>query len=237
METRTEDANSEMEKLRAEVNSIRWFHRIDLGNGLVTPGVDIAAEEKIAFVKLPADLSNRSVLDVGAWDGLFSFEAERRGASRVLATDSYIWKGDGWGSKAGFELARRVLRSKVEDLTIDVMDLSPEIIGVFDVVLFLGILYHLRHPLLALEKVASVTRDFMILTTWVDLIDIPRPAGAFYPTNELGNDPTNWWGFNPACIKAMLADVGFSRIESVSEMPTTSTSGTARVMSFHAWRK
>ena len=66
-----------------------------------------------------------SVLDVGAWDGFFSFEAERRGAARVLAIDSFSWEGDGWGSKAGFELAHEALGSRVESRTIDVLDLSP----------------------------------------------------------------------------------------------------------------
>ena len=94
-----------------------------------------------------------SVLDIGAWDGFFSFECERRGASRVVAADYFSWHGSGWGTKAGFTLARDVLGSKVEDVDIDVMDLTPERVGTFDLVLFLGVLYHLRHPLLALERV------------------------------------------------------------------------------------
>ena len=66
-----------------------------------------------------------TVLDVGAWDGFFSFEAERRGAKRVLATDFDSWLGKTWGSKAGFELARRALTFRVDDMTIDVLELSP----------------------------------------------------------------------------------------------------------------
>ena len=82
---------------------------------------------------MPASLAGKSVLDVGAWDGFFSFEAERRGASRVLATDSYVWDGShDWGSKRGFELARTALNSKVEDRVIDVLDLAPDKIGMFD---------------------------------------------------------------------------------------------------------
>jgi tRNA (mo5U34)-methyltransferase len=138
------------------------------------------------------------VFDIGAWDGFYSFEAERRGAKRVLATDSFTWSGQGWGSKRGFELARKLLNSKVEDLNIDVMDLSPEKVGMFDVVLFLGVLYHLKHPMLALERVFSVTKELLILDTHVDLLGSKRPAIAFYPGSEVNRDNTNWSGPNPA---------------------------------------
>ena len=152
------------DELKQQVAAIRWFHRIDLGEGMVTPGLDDTAA-KLRRVRLPEDLRGRSVLDIGAWDGFFSFEAERRGASRVLAVDSFCWSGEGWGSKAGFQLARSVLRSKVEDAEMEVLDLAPEKIGTFDVVLFFGVLYHMRHPLLALERVASVTGSHLILET------------------------------------------------------------------------
>ena len=201
--------------LRIKADSIRWYHRIDLGQGVVTRGVD-NSPERLARVQLPLDLSGRSVLDVGAWDGFFSFEAERRRASRVVATDHYAWHGTGWGTgqgKAGFELARTVLNSRVEDVDIDVMDLSPERVGSFDVVLLLGVLYHLPHPLLALQRVASVTRHLLILETVVDMVGLSRPAAAFYPDRELNDDPTNWWGPNHAAVAGMLRSAGFARVE------------------------
>ncbi|HYD83327.1 MAG TPA: hypothetical protein VEA63_04730, partial [Opitutus sp.] len=101
------------EELLQQVTAIRWFHQIPLGNGVVTPGIDDSVA-KLRRVELPPSLGGKTVLDVGAWDGFFSFEAEKRGASRVVAIDSYCWNGDGWGSKRGFELARRALGSKVE---------------------------------------------------------------------------------------------------------------------------
>ncbi len=205
----------ETEDIRRSVAEIEWFHTIDLGHGIVTPGLD-DTPRKLADIKMPADLSGRTVLDIGAWDGFFSFEAERRGAKRVLATDSFCWSGDAWGSKQGFELARQALGSEVEDRFIDVMDLSPEAVGVFDLVLFLGVLYHLRHPLLALEKVAAVTTGCLILETEVDLIGARHPAMAFYPGTELNNDPTNWWAPNPRALAGMLKAAGFSRIEVVT---------------------
>lgn len=208
--------------LQAKVNALRWYHTIDLGNGLVTRGVD-DTPAKLPGIRLPADLSGKTVLDIGAWDGFFSFEAERRGAAHVVAADYYSWHGVGWGTgqgKAGFELARTMLGSQVEDVDVDVMDLSPKTVGgPFDVVLFLGVLYHLRHPLLALERVASVTGGLLILETVVDMVGTGRPAAAFYPDRELNNDPTNWWGPNPAAVEGMLRSAGFASVTQVTPTP------------------
>jgi tRNA (mo5U34)-methyltransferase len=206
----------ELESLKREVAATKWWHTIDLGRGIVTPGLD-PTPARLPEMRFPDDLTGLSVLDVGAWDGFFSFEAERRGARRVLATDSFCWGLGGWGSKAGFDLARRALGSRVEDLVIDPLELSPERIGMFDLVLFIGVLYHMRHPLLALERVFSVTRDQLILQTQVDLSALDRPALAFYQGAELNNDPTNWCGPNPAAVVAMLRVVGFREIRIVSQ--------------------
>jgi tRNA (mo5U34)-methyltransferase len=206
------------DELQQRVNALRWYHTIDLGQGLVTRGID-NTPERLARVRLPESLSGQSVLDIGAWDGFFSFEAERRRASRVVATDYYAWHGVGWGTgegKAAFQLAREVLGSRVEDVDVGVMDLSPERVGTFNVVLFLGVLYHLPNPLLALERVASVTEDLLILETVVDMVGVNRPAAAFYPGRELSGDPTNWWGPNHAAVEGMLHSVGFSRVEVIT---------------------
>lgn len=208
-------AGMPIEDLRSRVAALRWYHTIDLGNGIITEGVD-ETPYRLARLDLPASFAGRTVLDIGAWDGFFSFEAERRGASRVVAADYYSWHGSGWGTKAGFTLAREALQSRVEDVDIDVMDLSPDRIGTFDVVFFLGVLYHLPHPLLALERVASVARDLLILETVVDMVGVRQPAAAFYPGRELNNDPTNWWGPNVPAVAAMLHTVGFRHVETVS---------------------
>ena len=182
--------------LRQRVAAHRWYHSIDLGNGLVTPGID-DTPVRLARLALPGSLAGQTVLDIGAWDGFFSFECERRGAARVVAADYYSWHGTGWGAKAGFELAREALGSRVEDIDVDVMDISPDRLGTFDVVLFLGVLYHLRHPLLAIEKIAAVTRGTLILETVVDLVGLGRPAMAFYPGRELNADPDQLVGTQP----------------------------------------
>jgi tRNA (mo5U34)-methyltransferase len=210
------------DNLQAHVNALRWYHTIDLGHGVITKGVD-NTPERLARVQLPADLSGRSVLDIGAWDGFFSFEAERRGAARVVASDYYAWHGLGWGTsqgKAAFQLAREALSSRVEDVDVDLMDLRPDRIGSFDVVLLLGVLYHLPNPLLALERVAAVTKDLLILETVVDMVGISRPAAAFYPDKELNGDPTNWWGPNQAAVQGMLRSVGFSRVDVITPVPS-----------------
>jgi len=134
------------EQLSQKVFSRPWFHRIDLGGGIVTPGVD-NSPSKLQHIHLPEDLTGKSVLDIGAYDGFFSFEAERRGARRVVATDQYCWKLTGMGDGEGFKIAHDALGSRVEAKLIPVEEISPETVGVFDVVLFLGVLYHAPDPL------------------------------------------------------------------------------------------
>src|SRR5277367_1579891 len=100
----------DQDTLRRRVADTTWFHTIDLGNGIVTQGVD-DTPRKLDGIELPRELAGKSVLDIGAWDGFFSFEAERRGASRVVAADFHSWSDSdqSWGTKAGFELAREAL--------------------------------------------------------------------------------------------------------------------------------
>ena len=78
------------------MDEINWFHSIPLDDGTVTPGLD-SSMDKLEQVCLPKDLSGKTVLDIGAWDGFFSFQAEKAGAKRVLATDHFCWSGPGWG--------------------------------------------------------------------------------------------------------------------------------------------
>ena len=199
--------------LRQEVAAISWWHTIDLGNGVVTPGID-KTREKIEQLKLPADLTGKSVIDIGAWNGGLSFECERRGAARVLATDWYCWNaGTNTEGRKGFDIARRALGSRVEDLEIKVEDISPETVGMFDVVLFLGVLYHAEDPLGYLRRVRSICKGSAVIETAVDLLDYPRPALAFYEGGALNNDPTNFFGPNQLAVEAMCREVGFRKVE------------------------
>jgi len=113
-------------------------------------------------------------------------------------------------------LARKVLRSKVEDMQIDILEMSEEKVGTFDVVFFMGVLYHMRHPLLALEKLASVTRGMAIIESVSGFLWCRKPVIPFYPGTELHNDASNWCAPNPAATVAMLKVAGFREAKIVS---------------------
>ena len=199
------------ERLRAEVATREWFHTIDLGNGIRTPGRKDTIAEVDVF-HLP-EVAGRTVLDVGAYDGFYSFEAEKRGAARVLATDDWVWNWPGSDARRNFDLAHEVLGSRVETQVVSVESLTPEAIGgTFDVVLFLGVLYHAPDPIGYLKRVRSVTADIAVIETAVDLLDIPVPAAAYYPGAALGGDGSNHFGPNPLCVHGWLMEAGFSRV-------------------------
>lgn len=196
-----------------------WWHRIEVGYGIVTPGHhgDIhhptGDKNLLENMQLPKDLRKKSVLDIGAWDGFYSFEAEKRGASPVLAIDNFYRGKEGKTGIQGFETAKEILNSKVEFKKASVYDLNPEEFGTFDIVLCLGVLYHLRHPLLGLEKIYSVAKDMLILETHYDPYHLGKPLGVFYENNETNDDASNWWGFNEAGVLALLRAAGFRNPE------------------------
>ena len=200
------------EELTAAAAEITWFHTMDLRPGLRTSGI-YDPSRTLPRLHLPDRLAGQTVLDVGAWDGYYSFEMERRGAD-VLATDDYSWGGGGWGTKAGFDLAHAAFGSRVRSLQIDPLELSPDALGGrFDIVLMLGVLYHLRDPLRVLERVAAVTAGLLVLETEVGMLLTRRPAAEFFPGTELNDDPTNWWAPNVAAMTGMLRAVGFRTVE------------------------
>ena len=219
------------EDLQALVNQLPWHHQIDFGDGVISPGRgENGSLRAAADVYFRHGIAGKSFLDIGCWDGFNSFEASRRGASRVLATDHFAWSDQCWGNRQSFELARAHLAPTVEVMNIDLPDLTPERIGRFDVVLFAGVFYHLRHPFMTLEGVARLASQMLIVETWLDARDQDRPMMVFYPGSELANDHTNWWGPNRLCVEAMLRDVGFSRAE-FAEQPVHADRGI-----FHAHR-
>jgi tRNA (mo5U34)-methyltransferase len=212
--TQEERSLTGTEVLAERVASLRWYHRMPLPGGIVTPGV-ADAHRVISRLNLPQSLAGKSVLDIGAWDGYYSFACAQRGATRVLATDSFAWSGECWGSKEGFLLARNALNLNrvVEDQNIDIMEISPDRVGgTFDVVLLLGVLYHLRDPITALERVASVCNDLLIIETEIALEWLPWAAARVYPDRELNEDDTNWYAYNVRALKGLLRRAGFKEI-------------------------
>jgi tRNA (mo5U34)-methyltransferase len=198
------------------VPHINWFHSHVFGNGAVATGKKslntLRGEAQFVF-KYP--VAGLSVLDIGAWDGFFSFEAERRGARDVLATDHFCWSGEGWGTKAGFDHAHAQFGSKVRSLDIDVFDLDPRELGQFDVVLFLGVFYHLRNPIGGLEQVFKMTRELAVIETAVDELDNDNAVMRYYLGRELGGDETSFFLPNVKCLDYILRDIGFRKFECV----------------------
>ncbi len=201
-----------------------WGQSIPLGEGIVTPGKVMDNFLTLRRLHLPDDLGGKEVLDIGAWDGFYSFECEKRGA-KVFAIDNLCRmmrpdekKYAHLGSK-GFQVAKEILGSKVKYRNMDVYDISPEKIGRFDIVLFLGVLYHLKYPLLALEKIAKVCKDLLIVES-AFLRTLSRRALLQYAeADSFNQDPTNWHIPNVRAIKAMLRDVGFRKIEVIYKTP------------------
>jgi tRNA (mo5U34)-methyltransferase len=197
-----------------------WYHQIEVAPGVVTPGIN-DTQQILAALRLPERLDGLRVLDIGARDGFFSFECERRGAE-VVAIDSMP------PGQTGFPIAKELVGSNVEILQRNVYELSPEEFGTFDLILFLGVLYHLRDPMLALDRIWSVSRDKLIVETqtiddallvgdgeFKRLADLnPElekiPLMQFFPGDSLNADATNMWAPNQAGLAAMLEEVGFA---------------------------
>jgi tRNA (mo5U34)-methyltransferase len=240
--------------LKEKVAGISWYHSIDLGaagGGIVTPGNP--PDENVVNRGLP-DLEGKTVLDIGAWDGFWSFLAEKRGAAQVTAMDHYAWcvdfpkRLDYWErcekegttpdfrldftefwrpetmpGRAGFDLARNVLGSSVEPIVSDFMDADPAVVGTFDVVFFLGVLYHLREPLTALERVKALTREVAVIETEAIAV-LAMPNARFLEFHESGGlrgDYTNWFVPTEKALHALCDAAGFSRVETKVGPPPT----------------
>lgn len=266
------DVASESRVLADEVDAIPfWWHSIELGMGVVTPGVKSPAQhaQELAAFRLP-HLQGKSVLDIGAWDGFYSFAAERFGANLVVALDHHVWgldheaknkykaecrkKGiapqhpklipelwrwDELPGKRGFDLARRVLKSRVVPEVRDLMELDAASFGTFDVVLFLGVLYHMDNPLESLRRVRQVTNEVAIIETEAIVLGgfEDRPMCEFFPVNaKLLDDPTNFWAPNASALVGLCLTAGFKRVELLTKRPKARRGKIVRYrLVAHAW--
>lgn len=229
-----------------------WYHSVEV-DGTTTPGLRPRAQLEAQWrdMQLPP-LARKSVLDIGAWDGYFSFRAESEGAARVLALDHYVWSLDlaeqqrRWREcvaantpimdyqrmpgvwqpgtlpgKRGFDTLHRLKSSRVEQLVGDYATIDPVLVGNFDVVFYLGVLYHAPDPLAAIRRVALYTRELAVIET--EAIHMPgheaRPMFEFFPTNELNGDTSNWYAPNAAAVAALCKAAGFAEFRALTAAP------------------
>ena len=203
--------------LAEEIKKHFWWHTIDLGGGVVTPGrktADIMQREAAALFE-GVDLQGKTFLDVGAWNGGFSVEARRRGAKRIVGLDHYTWNHPLFRGRETFDLVSKAFGDRFEavDIDLDSPRLSLESLGQFDVVLYAGVFYHLVDPIAASREVAARASELLILETHIEEIETGgRPAMLFYPGAELNGDASNWWGPNVECVVELLKLFGFPHV-------------------------
>jgi tRNA (mo5U34)-methyltransferase len=209
-----------------------WFHNIDLNGVQTAPDHFLSDYPNVKWRQfehaIPADLTGKTVLDIGCNAGFYSIQMKRRGADRVLGIDF----DDRYLEQARF--AAEVTGQDIEFRKLSVYDVA-DLGETFDVVLFMGVLYHLRHPLLALDLIHEhVAGDLLIFqsmqrgskevapvqanyTFWEEKhFDEPGYPKMHFIEHEYADDWTNWWAPNAACVEAMLRSAGFS-IESHPE--------------------
>jgi tRNA (mo5U34)-methyltransferase len=223
------------EQIQGELKRLApWFHRIDLGDGLYTKTESVMGEPvdhplgpwQTIQTLIPRDLSGKTVLDVGCNAGFYAFETKRRGASRVLGVD-----GQRQHVRQGL-FVRKVLGLDVEFRRLNVYDVNPRSVGRFDITLALGLLYHLKHPILALENLYQVTKELLIIETAI----MPRERtpesfkhsfgaaqAVLHPLVYVENPPAakeqvfNWFLPGVEALTALLRNTGFAEVELVEQ--------------------
>ena len=163
------------------------------------------------------DFKDKSVIDIGCWDGFYSIKAKQKGARSVLGIDINPWGKSDWIAN---------FREAVKKFGFNPVDIDCRYEDLFeldcywekrDIVLFMGVLYHLQEPLSALYRLRNLTREKLVIETLIDGDDLPFPALKFYPGKEMGNDPTNWFGPNKLWIESALKVVGFDDVKLIHE--------------------
>jgi tRNA (mo5U34)-methyltransferase len=206
-----------------------WFHNLDLKGVKTAPHHFLGDYPSVKWQgfahAIPGDLRGKSVLDIGCNAGFYSMEMKRRGADRVLGIDS----DEGYLAQARFAAA--VSGMDIEFRQVSVYDVGK--LGErFDIVLFMGVLYHLRHPLLALDLLHEhVVGDLLVFQSLMrgtyetgqfaedypfeetDIFEDPRFPRMYFIEHEYSHDWTNWWIPNRACAEAMLRSAGFQPID------------------------
>ena len=198
-----------------------WFQKIEVLPGLYSRGWSDPRTEKLPFYGLPEDLTGMRVLDIGCAEGFFSFEAEKRGAREVIGIDSFP------DSIRRFNIVKAARQSNATAFLMNVYDLEPTRLGTFDLLLFYGVFYHLKHPQYALERIRSVCTGRLLFQTHIHEEPSVKgiPWARFYPHGIMSGknqelfDPTVFWLFNSACCLAILDHVGFTDLRIISTDP------------------
>jgi tRNA (mo5U34)-methyltransferase len=211
----TPPASAELQTLAARSDFL-WHQRFELAPGIFSPGSN-DVDWLLHTAGVPGDLAGASVLDIGTTNGGAAFTLERRGAARVLATDIVD------PMHFGFDAIRDVLGSKVEFRQLSVYELSRVLKEQFDFVIFWGVLYHLRHPLLALDNVRALTARTAYVETAVSDAELPGSVelalARFYRRDELGADSSNWFAPTVRCLLDWCRSCGLEP-DAVSSWPT-----------------
>lgn len=212
-----------MNDLRSKVEALSWYHTLELGPGIVTPGW-LDHRSILDKIPLPASLAGKRCLDVGTFNGFWAFEMERRGAREVVAIDVLDPMRWDWpygsdpaaiaeiskrlGEGVGFELARAALNSSVTRRELSIYELDPERVGRFDVVYVGSLLVHLKDPVGALERVRAVCDGTLVV---VDGIDLPLTLRSpRLPTFRLDGHGRPWWWYpNLAGLRRLVETAGF----------------------------
>ena len=212
-----------------------WHHSIEFANGEIINGDKSlqVMQQQYEMTFGPLTLAGKSVLDLGTLTGAFAVEAARRGAARVVAVDYVGWRPPFLYGREAFDYVVADSGFQIEGLELDLDD-SPRLldqIGSFDIVLFLGVFYHLRDPIAVLKEISKITREALVVETyWAWDLPPHPPAMIFYPDKELAGDPTNWWAPNIACVEALLKTFDFPRV-------LVSDGSVANRKVFHAYKQ
>jgi tRNA (mo5U34)-methyltransferase len=186
-------------------SSIHWHQKFRLSDEFVTPGAN-SVDHLLRVTDLSAQIKGKSVLDVGTTNGAVAFWAERLGASRVVAID--IFDDDFFG----FAKIRNSIQSQVEFRRCSVYAIDSEFVCKFDIVVFFGVLYHLRHPLLGLDALRAVASEVVFLETAIWQPEEPEainPVARFHRLDDLKGDASNWWSPSIRCLVDWSESAGF----------------------------
>jgi len=225
-----EEVDPGARRILDRIAPIDWYHSIDLGNGVSTPGF-VDHRPQLNLYGLPESLEGKRCLDVATFDGFWAFEMERRGAAEVVALDighfsesdipkvilPHAVELDGaQPTGEGFRTAADLLGSKVRREICNVYDLSPERLGTFDFVFVSDLLIHLRDPQLALERAFSVCGDRVVVADSFEPAlqerDPHLPLARF--TGGLTSE--TWWLPNVATLHSMMVVAGFEPVAEVA---------------------